>query len=67
MSIDQQLRDAIQNCGLSANSIANQAGIPQPTLTRFLSGADMKLSTANRLASFFQMKLTPPKKPAKPQ
>lgn len=63
MHIDQQLREAIGRCGFSANALAQKTGVPQPTITRFLAGSDMKLSTARRLAAFFQMQLTPPKTP----
>lgn len=51
------LRDAIRKSGKSANQLAAETGVPQPTITRFLAGADMKLSTAERLATHLGLKL----------
>lgn len=51
------LREAINNSGESANAIARATGVPQPTITRFLAGADMKLSTAARLAEYLKLEL----------
>jgi predicted transcriptional regulator len=47
--------------GLSANELARRTGVPQPTITRFLNGADMKLSTASKIAA--QLGLALVKKP----
>jgi transcriptional regulator with XRE-family HTH domain len=52
-----KLRDAIHESGLSANALADEAGVPQQTISRFLLGADMKLSTAQRLAAFLNLEL----------
>lgn len=51
------LRAAIRKCGKSANELAKETGVPQPTITRFLAGADMKLSTAEKLASRLGLRL----------
>ena len=55
--LDDVLRRAIAGCGLSANQLARRTGVPQPTITRFLAGADMKLSTAERLAAHLGLSL----------
>jgi len=55
--IDDILRRAIAGCGLSANQLAQKCGVPQPTITRFLAGADMKLSTAAKLADYLGLSL----------
>jgi predicted transcriptional regulator len=55
--LDQALRRAIANCGHSANELAKRTGIPQPTITRFLAGADMKLSTATKIAAYLGLTL----------
>lgn len=51
------LRAAIRNSGKSANELAKATGVPQPTITRFLAGADMRLSRADKLAAHLGLKL----------
>lgn len=53
------LRNAIRNSGLSANKLADETGVPQPTITRFLAGADMKLATAEKIAARLGLELRP--------
>lgn len=57
VQLDDSLRRAIRKCGLSANQLAQRAGVPQPTITRFLAGADMKLSTASKIATYLGLSL----------
>jgi hypothetical protein len=61
MSVSNQLRTAIRRSGKSANELAKEAKIPQPTITRFLNGADMKASTIDKLAEYFGLQLRPVK------
>lgn len=56
-TLDESLRQAIRDSGLSANQLARATEVPQPTITRFLNGADMKLSTASRLAAYLGLHL----------
>lgn len=56
------LRAAIVKSGISATQLAAQTGVPQPTITRFLNGADMKLSTAQILAAYLKLELRPTKR-----
>ncbi len=58
----EQLRAAISKSGLSDSELARQTGVPQPTITRFRNGADMKLSTAQRLATYLGLELTETKR-----
>lgn len=51
------LREAISKSGQSANEIARATGVPQPTITRFLQGADMRLSRAEKIASYLGLEL----------
>ena len=51
------LRAAIRMSGLSANALAELTGVPQPTITRFLAGADMKLATAGKIAAYLGLEL----------
>lgn len=59
-NITEALRAAIRNSGQSAYSLAIATGVPQPTITRFLNGADMKLSTSDRLAGYLGLQLSKP-------
>ena len=67
MTLSEQLRAAIENSGLSVYRIAKDSGVPQQTLQRFVTGQrDIRLAqTADRLAEYFGMRLTAPKRPAK--
>lgn len=64
--MDQQmadtLRKAITDSGISANELARLTGVPQPTITRFLLGRDMRLSRAQRIATHFGLKLVKSKR-----
>jgi predicted transcriptional regulator len=60
--IQDQLRDAIANSEKSLNAIAKESGIPQPMLYNFMQGKDIRLETAAKLADYFGMRLTVPKK-----
>ena len=54
-----QLRAVIRESGWSANELAKFTGVPQPTITRFLNGGDMMLSTAEKLSAFLAEKPKP--------
>lgn len=64
MAVSDQLREAIRSSGKSANVVARESGVPQPTITRFLNGADMKGSTIDKLAAHFCLELRPAKEPS---
>jgi len=67
MPLDEQLRDKIRDSGKSANQLAVECGVPQPVLTRFLNGKDIRLETANKLATYFGLRLCDnrPSRPAR--
>ena len=66
MALQDQLRQAVQDSGRSLYAIAKGAGIAYPVLYRFASGErDLTLETASRLADYFGMRLTRPKRPKK--
>ena len=60
--IAEQLRKAIQECGLSARKLEEETVVPHPTITRFLAGADMRISRAAKIAAFLGLELGTPKK-----
>ncbi len=55
------LRAAIKTSGKSARTLAGETGIPQSTISRFLSGTDMKLSNASVLAKHLGLELKNPR------
>jgi plasmid maintenance system antidote protein VapI len=48
-TLADSIRDEIHAQGWSALALSKETGVPQPTITRFLNGADLRLSTADKL------------------
>jgi hypothetical protein len=72
MQISEGLRKAIKDSGLSLRQIAIAADIPPPALSYFLSAKpdqqrDIRLATADKLATFFNLGLAPLPGKAKPK
>ena len=64
MALQDQLRQAVQDSGLTLYAVAKGAGIAYPVLYRFASGErDLTLTTASKLTEYFGMRLTRPKRP----
>lgn len=53
------LRNAIRSSGQSANAIARATGVTPPTICRFLSGKDMLLSRADKIAADLEIVFEP--------
>lgn len=64
MKMGDQLRAAIRESGKSANALARECGLSQPTITLFLNGKDIRLDTAQVLVEYFNLELAP-KQPTK--
>lgn len=45
-----ELRGAIRASGLTQTALAEASGVPQGTISKFLDGADIRLSRAEALA-----------------
>jgi len=64
------LRDAIRQGGWSAGRISQKTAVPRAHIAAFLSGRDLALSKASRLADFLGLELTRkrklPKAPPEP-
>ena len=58
----KQLKQAINRSGLTLYRIAKDSGCDYAVLSRFVSGVrpDIRLSSAEKLAAYFGMKLTAP-------
>lgn len=72
-TLADDIRAAIKFDGKSANEIAKATDVPQPTITRFIAGADPRLSTASKLAAHLglalerKIKLSPRNAPRAPK
>ena len=62
MSISDQLREKNAASGKSLKAIERESGVPQPMMTRFVNGFDIRLMTADKLAEYFGLELQPRKK-----
>jgi len=66
MALQDDLRRAIEHSGLTLYAVAKGSGIAYQVLHRFARGErDLTLETASRLAAYFGMKLTRPRRPKK--
>ena len=59
MNIGIQLRKAIESSDLSLSEISRRSGVPQPRLTKFMQGGEIRLLNLQRLVDHFGLKLTP--------
>jgi hypothetical protein len=55
------LRDALNQAlaDQSLRAVARGAGVPQPSLTRFLHGSSLRLDVAEKVAAFLGLELRP--------
>jgi len=66
MSLTDQVREAIDSSGVTLYRVAKDAGVNYATLHSFMvHGADMRLSSLDKIAALFEMRLTKPKRLAK--
>jgi hypothetical protein len=63
MAISDDLREAIRSSGKSLTALAKDCGVPQPMLTRFMNGQDLRLATVDKLCSYFGLELRPADRP----
>jgi plasmid maintenance system antidote protein VapI len=63
--LEEQLRDALVQTGLSMNELARRSGVSQPILSRFVRGdRSLTLPVAARLCSMLGLRLCAEEKPA---
>lgn len=53
----QQLRDAIRSSGISQHELAKKSGVNAGVISRFLSGTDVLMGTAGRIAAVLGVRL----------
>ena len=66
MSLTEQLRQAIDDSGLSLNAISKATGTPYAAIHGFVNNdREITLKTADKLVELFGMRLTAAKRPRK--
>jgi len=64
--LTDQLRQAIDDCGLTRYQIAKQTGIDESALAKFYNGhRGLSMEALNALGEFLQLKITLGRKPGK--
>ena len=64
--LTDQLRQAIDECGLSRYEIAKQTGIDESALAKFYNGhRGLSMEALNALGEFLQLKITLGRRPEK--
>lgn len=53
----ERLRTAIRDSGMSALALSKVTSVPQPRISDFLNGKDIRLTTAQKLADYFSLSL----------
>ena len=62
-TISEQLLEAVQGCGMSAQALGARCGVSQPIITRWIAGErGITIATADKLAACLGMELTRPVK-----
>ena len=56
-AISDQVRDQVRGCGLTRYRIAQETGIAESVLSRFLGGAGLSLGNLDRLGLFLRMRV----------
>ena len=65
MTITEQLREAVENCGMTRYAIAQQTGIPESVLCRFVTGCKgLRTDSIDPLCEFLGLELRPIKRTA---
>lgn len=58
MSFSDQIRRAIRDCGLSRYRIAEEAGVEQASLSRFMAGSGITTTTLDAIARVLRLEVT---------
>jgi len=58
MTFSDQIRRAIRDCGLSRYRLAQEAGVEQASLSRFMAGSGVTTTTLDALAKVLRLQIT---------
>jgi DNA-binding Xre family transcriptional regulator len=60
MTITEQLREAVEHCGMTRYAIAQRTGIPESVLCRFVTGGKgLRTDSIDPLCQFLGLELRP--------
>jgi transcriptional regulator with XRE-family HTH domain len=62
--VSDQIREAIEASGLAQAELSRRSGVPQPVISRFLSGDVAKSSTLDRLCEVISIEVSRPGEPS---
>ena len=66
VKLSDQIRQAVEGCGMTRYRISRETGVDQATLSRFMSGErGLPMKTLDRLADFLDLNLTAGKRKRK--
>lgn len=57
MSLTDDIRKAIESCGMTRYRISQETGIPQSVLSRFMAGHGAASETLDKLADLLNLKI----------
>ncbi len=64
VKLSEQVRRAVDNCGLTRYAVAKATGIDHATISRFMSGErGLPMKTLDRLAGFLDLSIVAGKRP----
>ena len=58
MSFSNQVRRAIRDCGLTRYRLAQEAGVEQASLSRFMAGSGVTTTTLDAVAKVLRLEVT---------
>ena len=61
--MSDQIRAAVESCGVSRYEICKQTGIQQAALSRFMAGTGITTSTLDKLAEYLGLRIVIDGKP----
>ena len=64
-TLSDQLRDAIDECGVSRYRLSRETGVSEAQLCRFMAGEGLSVKSIDILGEYLGLKLTIQRKPRK--
>lgn len=62
MTLTDDIRKAVETCGMTRYRISQETGIPQSVLSRFMAGGGARSETLDTLADLLGLKIHRPKR-----
>jgi transcriptional regulator with XRE-family HTH domain len=65
IKLSDQIRQAVDRCGLSRYRIAKELGVAESTMSRFMSGQGLSMENLDALADLIGLDIADPRRPKK--